>query len=107
MQVHFTFRNFEASEGIKNYADDKVGKLRKYLQEPVEVDFVLAMEKHLHRVELSLRSAGERYAAHVESEDMYASIDLVVDKVVRQIRDAKGAMVARKRQAGPPPAQES
>jgi putative sigma-54 modulation protein len=100
MQVHFTFRNVESSEGIKNYAQEKIAKMQKYLRTPLEADVVLILERHLHRVELSVRADGERFAAAVDSEDMYASIDLVTDKVDRQIREAKDAATDRVRHSG-------
>lgn len=97
MQVHFTFRNVEPSEGLKNYAREKIGKMQKYLRSPLDADVVLSTERHLHCVEISVRADGERYAGRVDSEDMYASIDLVLDKVDRQIRDAKQAAKDRVR----------
>jgi putative sigma-54 modulation protein len=97
MQVHFTFRNVESSEGLKNYARDKIAKMQKYMRTPLEADVILSTERHLHIVELSIRADGERYAGTVESEDMYASIDLVMDKIDRQVREAKAAQTARKR----------
>jgi putative sigma-54 modulation protein len=100
MQVHFTFRNVESSEGLKNYARDKIAKMQKYMRTPLEADVVLSTERHLHIVELSIRADGERFAGTVESEDMYASIDLVMDKVDRQVRDSKDAATDRKRQSG-------
>ncbi|MCZ7686290.1 MAG: ribosome-associated translation inhibitor RaiA [Sandaracinaceae bacterium] len=100
MQVHFTFRNVESSEGIKNYATEKIAKLQKYMRAPLEADVVLSTERHLHCVELSIRADGERFAGRHESEDMYASVDLVVDKVDRQVRDSKHAATDRKRHNG-------
>lgn len=100
MQVHFTFRNVDSSEGIKNYAREKVAKIQRFLRAPLEADVVLSLERHLHCVELSVRADGERFAGAVESEDMYASIDLVMDKVERQVRDSKDAATDRKRQTG-------
>lgn len=101
MQVHFTFRNVESSEGIKSYAREKIAKMQKYLRTPLEADVILFTERHHHCVEMSVRADGERYAGHVESDDMYASIDLVVDKVDRQVRDAKDAATAKKRHSSP------
>lgn len=100
MQVHFTFRNVESSEAVKNYAREKIARLQKYMRTPLEADVILSMERHLHIVELSIRADGERYAGTVESEDMYASLDLVIDKVERQVRDAKDAANDRMRQSG-------
>ena len=100
MQIHFTFRNVEPSEGLKNYATEKIAKLQKYLRAPLEADVVLSTERHLHCVELTIRADGERFAGTHESEDMYASLDLVVDKVDRQVRESKDAATDRKRQSG-------
>jgi putative sigma-54 modulation protein len=100
MQVHFTFRHFDSSEAVKNYALEKIGKIQKYLRSPLEADVVFSTERHLHCVELSIRADGERFAGRVESEDMYASIDLVIDKVDRQVRESKDAATDRKRHSG-------
>jgi putative sigma-54 modulation protein len=97
MRVNFTFRNLESSDGIKNYASDKIAKLQKYLHGPLDAEITLSLERHLHRADVAIGADGHRYAAHEQSEDMYASIDLVMDKLDRQIRDAKAAIVDRKR----------
>ena len=44
---------------------------------------------------MTVSADGKRYAGHEESEDMYASIDMVMDKIGRQVRDAKDAHTAR------------
>ncbi len=100
MQVSFTFRNVESSENVKRYAREKIAKMQKYLRTPLEADVVLSVEKHHHRVEISIRADGDRFAANHESEDMYASIDHVVHKIDRQVRDAKDAATGRMRQSG-------
>lgn len=100
MRVNFTFRNLEPSEGIKTYATEKVQKLQKYLRAPLDAEITLSMERHLHRADVNLGADGHRYAAHEDSENMYASIDMVVDKLDRQIRDAKAAVVDRHRHGG-------
>ncbi|MBZ0116088.1 MAG: ribosome-associated translation inhibitor RaiA [Sandaracinaceae bacterium] len=100
MQVTFTFRHVEPSEALKTYARDKIAKFQKYLRSPLEADVILSTERHLHCVELSVRADGERFAGSVESEDMYASIDKVIDKVDRQVRDSKAAANHRKRHSG-------
>lgn len=100
MQVHFTFRNVESSESVKQYAEQKIGKMQKYVSTPLEADVVLSLERHLQAVEISVRADGDRFAARVESEDMYASIDLATDKVDRQLREAKNAANDRVRHSG-------
>jgi ribosomal subunit interface protein len=57
-----------------------------------------SMHKHVHQVEVIVRSNGERYAGKVESENMYASVDMVVHKLERQVRDRKDHGARERRQ---------
>ena len=100
MQVHFTFRHVEPSDAVKNYAKEKIAKFQKFLRSPLEADVILWTERHLQCVELSVRGDGEHFVAKVDSEDMYASIDLVIDKIDRQIREDKHASTASRKHSG-------
>lgn len=100
MRINFTFRNVDSSEGIKSYASEKVGRLQKYLRGPLDAEITMSMERHLHCVDVNIVADGHRYAGHEESEDMYASIDLCLDKLYRQVREAKSEITGRKRHAG-------
>lgn len=102
MRIDITFRNLEASDHIKHYASEKIGRLQKFLHTPLEAHVTVSLERHLHCVDVSILAEGHRYAAREESEDMYASIDLVLDKIDRQLRDTKAAQNARKRHGGSP-----
>jgi putative sigma-54 modulation protein len=100
MEVSFTFRQVEPSEGVKNYAREKIAKLQKYLRTPLTADVIFSLERHLHTAEISLHGDGHRFAGTHQSEDMYASIDLVIDKLDRQIRDDKEVIADRRKHSG-------
>ncbi|UJR79877.1 ribosome hibernation-promoting factor, HPF/YfiA family [Sandaracinus amylolyticus] len=100
MEVSFTFRQVEPSEGVKNYAREKISKLQKYLRAPLTADVILSVERHLQTVEVMVHGDGHRFAGTHQSEDMYASIDLVIDKIDRQIRDDKDASADRRKHSG-------
>ena len=100
MEAAFTFRHVESSEGVKNYAREKLARLQKYVRAPLQGEVVLSQERHLFRVEVMLSAGANRYAGHHDSEDMYASIDLVVDKLDRQMRDSKAELTDRKKHSG-------
>jgi len=99
MNIAITFRHIEASEPVKNYAHEKVAKLQKFLRQPMQANVTLDMERIEHVVEVRISAGPDHYHGKEQSEDMYASIDKVVDKLERQIRSGKGASVARKRGA--------
>ena len=86
MNISITFRQMDATDAVKTYATDKVGKLQKYLRQPLHGNVTLSCQKTVHMAEVDLHSGAQHYHAHEASEDMYATIDKVIDKLERQIR---------------------
>lgn len=97
MNIAITFRQMEATEAVKSYATDKVGKLQKFLREPMKTQVTLSSQKTLHTAEVEVHAGTHHFHAHDSSEDMYASIDKVIDKLERQIASEHGAAIARKK----------
>lgn len=100
MRVTYRFRNMESSQGVKNFAEEKLSKLQKYLQTPadaLEAEVSASLERHLHRADVIFIVEGKRYVAHDESSDLYNSISVAVERIHRQIRDTKELETARKR----------
>jgi len=54
MQVSVTFRNMESRETLRQYALEKISKLNKYLDTPIEANAVLIVEKHRHIADVNL-----------------------------------------------------
>jgi putative sigma-54 modulation protein len=89
MNIEYKFRHLESSDAMKSYTADKLAKLQKYLRMPLEAHVTFSLERHLQCVDVSFSADGERYQGRAEQEDMYASIDLVVDKIQRQLHRVK------------------
>lgn len=100
MDVTFTFRHVEPSEGVKNYTTEKLGRLQKFLHSAGTADAVFSMERHLFTADIAVHGEGMRLSGAHESEDMYASIDLAIDKIDRQLRDWKASQNDKKKHAG-------
>lgn len=100
MKITYTFRGVDSSENIKLHAEEKLSKLQKYSHTPIEAEVTAYLEKHLQCIDIAVVADGAHFAGHEESEDMYASINLAIDKLVRQIRDAK-AIKTTQRKHGP------
>ena len=101
MNIAITFRQMEATDAVKGYATEKVGRLQKFLRRPMKGQVTLSCKdagRH-HCAEVDIHSGSEHFHAHDESEDMYASIDKVVDKLERQITHAKALLTATKKGA--------
>lgn len=100
MNISITFRHMDPSNAIKSYASDKIGKLQKFLRQPMTAKVTLSIDRLKHVAETRISSGGSHLEAKEASEDMYASIDRVIDKLERQIRGAKGAAQSKKRRSG-------
>lgn len=97
MNITITFRHMEGTDAVKRFAHEKVAKLQKFLRQAMTAQVTLAVEGLEHVAEVGIQSGSAHFLASERSQDMYASIDMVLDKLERQIRAAKGASMARKR----------
>lgn len=89
MNIAITFRQMEATDAVKGYAADKVGKLQKFLRQPMKGQVTLSTQHKKHSAEVDIHSGGAHYHAHETTDDMYGSIDKVIDKLERQITGSK------------------
>lgn len=99
MNVSITFRHMDASEAIKKHAAAKLGKLQKFLRQPMTAKLTISVDKLKHVAEARISSGGAHLEAKESSDDMYTSIDRMIEKLDRQIRVSKGAAEARRRTA--------
>ena len=89
MQLNITFRHLDPIDSLKNYAREKVERVNKYLDKATEAHVVLSLERHLHHADISIHSGTFLLRGKERSEDMYASIDLAMDKIERQLKRYK------------------
>jgi len=100
MNIAVTFRHMDATESVKGYATEKLSRMQKFLRAPMKSQVTFSCQQdRLHRVEVEIHSGRAHFHAHETSEDMYASIDKVIDKIERQIVSAKEAVTAKKKGA--------
>ncbi|MGB9598959.1 MAG: ribosome hibernation-promoting factor, HPF/YfiA family [Myxococcota bacterium] len=89
MQVNVTFRQMEHSDALKQYAEEKIEKLKKFLKPPVDARVTFSVEKYSHIADVAINAGGISINASEKSEDMYSSFDLAYSKIERQIRKYK------------------
>ena len=90
MQISMTFRHMDATEAMKDLIRDKVTRVKKFLHGPVEANVVLSVERYLQTCDVTISAGGRTYQGHEETDDMYTSVDRVMDKIERQIDKSKG-----------------
>ncbi len=96
MQISVTFRNMETSDALKKYAAEKIERLKKYVSRPADVHVVLSKHKYRSRAEIKISHSGQVMKGEENTEDMYSSIDLALDKVERQVIKHKDKRQARR-----------
>ncbi|MCK4782916.1 MAG: ribosome-associated translation inhibitor RaiA, partial [Desulfobacteraceae bacterium] len=96
MDITVTFRHTEPMESLKAYAEDKVSKIKKYLDFPMEAHIVLTVEKFRHQADVTLDVNGTRIKAVEETGDMYSAIDQVMDKIEKQVKRRLSKMRRRR-----------
>ncbi len=100
MNISITFRHMDATEAVKGYANEKVARVQRFLRAPLKAQVTMGCQHdRLHLVEVEIHAGHDHFHAHETSEDMYASIDKVVDKIERQIVSAKKSLAAKKKGA--------
>lgn len=90
MQITMTSRHTHVTEALKNYTQEKLQHLADYYQKIDTIQVIFDIEHKIQKVMVTLHLAkGPTLHAESESSDMYSSIDLLVDKVKRQLTKRK------------------
>ncbi|MFN3534498.1 MAG: ribosome hibernation-promoting factor, HPF/YfiA family [Desulfatiglandales bacterium] len=86
MEITVTFRKTEPVDRLRAYAEEKLKRLEKYFDFPVQAHVVLNVEKYRHIADVTLNVDGTVLKAVEETEDMYSTLDLIVDKLEAQVK---------------------
>ncbi|MEE4297258.1 MAG: ribosome-associated translation inhibitor RaiA [Wenzhouxiangella sp.] len=91
MQLEVTGQNIEVTQALRAYLEEKTERLERHFDNLISGHFVLRLEKLEHSAEGTVHVGGKTNALHAveTSEDMYAAIDGLIDKLDRQVRRHK------------------
>ncbi len=89
MQVSVTFRNTEAEDWFKDYVNERLSKLKKYVDKPLEAHVIITVEKFRTIADVKLMAKGISINGKEESKDMQLAFDAVIDKIERQMKKHK------------------
>ncbi|OQX25505.1 MAG: ribosomal subunit interface protein [Desulfobacteraceae bacterium IS3] len=89
MQTSVTFKNLDPSETLKSYISEKLNRFDKFLDNPAEANVVLSVEKFRHIAEVNIIGDRLKINGKEETNDMYSAIDMVLDKLEKQIKKSK------------------
>lgn len=89
MKVTVIAKNIELTDALKEIVQKKISKLEKYFEANVEARAKLSVQKNTHIIEVTIPFNGIILRGEEATSDMYKSLDLVEDKLERQIRKQK------------------
>ena len=103
MNIAFAFKNFEPSDHLKKYASRRFEKLGRFLHksENVEMTVNLSVDKFRHKAEVQIAGDALNLSATEQSEDMYATVDMILDKLEAQIKKHVEKLKEKRRIASP------
>jgi len=85
MKITLSWKNLEITEALKEQAYKKIQKLGRYFSDETEAQVTMTVENYRHIVEVTIPFNGVVIRAEESTDDMYTSIDKVLDKLERQI----------------------
>ncbi len=96
MQISISGRHVEVTPALRDYVTNKMERLERHIDNITTMQVTLSIEKQRQIADASIHVSGAELFAQSESQDMYASIDALVDKLDRQILKHKGKHEARR-----------
>ncbi|MCX8012597.1 MAG: ribosome-associated translation inhibitor RaiA [Desulfobacterota bacterium] len=97
MEITVTLRHVEPNEELKKYAEQKLARIKKFFDRGVKAEVILSMEKKRFLAEINIVAEGMRFNSREASkENLFAAIDLVVDKIINQVSRYKSRLKKKK-----------
>ena len=104
MRITVKGRNIEITDAIRSYAEEKIGKVMNHYDQIQSIDVVLSVIKNpsvaqSHTAEVICKFISGSVKAEENAESMYASLDLVADKLNRQVKKFKEKQISGSKNA--------
>src|SRR4029450_518838 len=100
MKIHFTGRQVDLTPALRTAAEEKLGKLERFLDPLMEAHVILAVEKHRHRAEVVVHGKHVTLSAAAETGDMYSTLARVADRLERQAKKHREKLKVEKHRKG-------
>lgn len=99
MNLYLTGHHLEVTPAIREYVTAKLGRITRHFDHVIDLNVILSVEKLIQKAEANIHVRGKDIFAQVEDGDMYAAIDLLADKLDRQILRHKEKNIGHAREA--------
>ena len=85
MQLNVTGHHVEVTDSLRGYVEKKFERIGRHFEQVIDMHCVLTVEKLRQKAEVTVHLRGKDVYVETDDEDLYAAIDMLVDKLDRQI----------------------
>lgn len=85
MNVQISGHHVEVTPAIRDYLEEKLIRVRRHFEQAIDVQVTFSVERHVQKASVRLHSKGHDFHAEDVENDLYAAIDLVMDKLDKQV----------------------
>jgi len=108
MNLNVSGHHLDITPAIRDYVSGKIGRITRHFDHVIDMHVILSVQKLRQKAEVTLHVRGKDIHCESEEQDLYAAIDLLVDKLDRQVLKYKGKLAEKPHEAlkrMPPPAE--
>ncbi|MSQ54605.1 MAG: ribosome-associated translation inhibitor RaiA [Betaproteobacteria bacterium] len=99
MNLNLSGHHLEITPAIRSYVNGKLERVTRHFDQVIDVHVILSVDKLRQKAEVTLHVPGKDIHCQSEEQDLYAAIDLLVDKLDRQVLKYKGKMAEKPHEA--------
>lgn len=98
MNLNLTGNHVEITPAMREYVTTKLSKVTRHFDHVIDVSVILSVEKHVQKAEANVHVKGKDIFVEADGDNMYASIDSLIDKLDRQVLKYKEKNLERRNQ---------
>ena len=98
MNLNLTGNHVEITPAMRDYVTTKLSKVTRHFDHVIDVSVILSVEKHIQKAEANVHVKGKDIFVEADGDNMYASIDSLIDKLDRQVLKYKEKNLERRNQ---------
>jgi putative sigma-54 modulation protein len=99
VNIEYVGRNYEIDERVRNFTAEKLRKVLKFLEEPIDIHVGLESNKHRYIADLRLSHRHGSFHSQEETDQLLDAIALVVEKTEKQVRRGRKKAMDKRRRA--------
>ncbi|MDD2775862.1 MAG: ribosome-associated translation inhibitor RaiA [Gallionella sp.] len=96
MNLHITGHHLEVTPAIREHVTSKFDKIKRHFDNVIDVKIILSVEKLKQKAEATIHISGKDVFVECDDENLYVAIDMLVDKLDRQVIKHKEKLSARR-----------